>query len=389
MTCVALKIVQCLNQLPLSSNDLAKYTQSSIDVVQSLLEESEKLKIVTQNEDGLWKINTSISENAFVDYHLRFAIDDLLTESKKLMSQQEIIDELGISKERKQEVEIMLLAGEYHGSWKQNENGWEVIYGPQLIQQLLLDSIIDTPKTFKEIMELMPKSVSESDLLAVLQRIPRYNNMGWIFGVWQNMDETHYLIHMYMLDNAKTYARSNCDTTDNGEPQTKYENIYDAIKGNPLTMGQIQEIFKDVATSPEVLYMMLEVGNDVWKTKLNYCANPEDGAFVIDTYYMIPSNEKMPNFLKMKGPKNNMEEESKQEEKEAGEEEEEETQEEEMYPCTCNEKPCSIFKVLKWELPWLGDEPDTPEMSLEQLKEFFKDPNSNIQIARSAMKNFR
>jgi hypothetical protein len=151
-------------------------------------------------------------------------------------------------------------------------------------------------------------------------------------------------------------------------------------------MGQIQEIFKDVATSPEVLYMMLEVGNDVWKTKLNYCANPEDGAFVIDTYYMIPSNEKMPNFLKMKGPKNNMEDESKQEEEEAGEEE---TQEEEMYPCTCNENPCSIFKVLKWELPWLGDEPDAPEMSLDQLKEFFKDPNSNIQIARSAMKNLR
>ena len=229
-------------------------------------------------------------------------------------------------------------------------------------------------------MELMPKSVSQSDLLSVLQRIPIWNKMGWIFGVWQNMDETHYLVHMYFPK----------------DTQTKYENIYDAIKGNPLTLDQIQEMFKDVPKSPELLRMMLQLRDDVWKTQLNYCANPvlgEDNAFVftdkIDTYYMIPSNEKMPNFFRMEGPKNDTKKETKEEEtKEEETKEEENEKEEDVYPCTCDEKPCSIFKVLKWELPWLGDEPDAPEMSLEQLKEFFKDPNSNIQIARSAMKHF-
>ncbi len=347
MTCIALHIVQCLNQMPLNSIDLSKYTKTSIDKVSQLLEQGQIDNVVKQNEFGLWKLNTNISENAFVDYNLRFAIDDLLTESKKSLSLEEIMHSLNIKEDRKQETEFMLVAGEHYGSWKHLDNKWETIYRSHHIKRLLLHFCENTPQTLDQIMSLMPASLSKQDILTELHIVPCYANSGWILGVWQNPNESLYMVKVYQLSNTPK----------------KYTNIVEAITNNPLTLDQIRNIFPNVTDNE------LSLLDNVWKTKLEYKNK-------IDVYYLIPCDNNLESY-----------EMDDKQEKESIHEEDHEEETKENYPCTCKEKQCSIFDVLKWELPWLGDESNVgPEMSLESLKEFFSNPNTNIQMARSARK---
>jgi hypothetical protein len=357
MACVALAIVRCLDQLPLTCEELATYAMSSVEIVQNLLNEGQKQKVVKQNEKGLWKLDVSISENVFVDYNLRFSIEDLLLESKVPISTKHIIDTLDISKERTQEVEIMLLAGEYSKSWTKANDKWEMIYSLEDIRQLLVNSCLDIPKTFTQFMEIMPQSVTTEDLLKVFNRIPRYNNIGWVPGFWQNINERYYMIHMYKLK----------------KEQLQYTTIYDAIIGNPLTLDQISNMFQNMTTD-EIVETM-RCCDKIWKTQLKY--NDK-----VDTYYMILD--------KPQEELNEKESQAQQEIREINKKEMEEQEDDEyVYPCTCDVKQCSIFEVLKWELPWLGDETNMDDNNVfdMNIEEMFKNPN--IQISRSARQSMK
>ncbi len=118
---------------------------------------------------------------------------------------------------------------------------------------------------------------------------------------------------------------------------------------------------KDIP-SDELLRILNQGGNNIWKTQIK-------SKNKIDTYYMIPLQ------VQKHKEKYNEDEEYNDE----GDKKEED------LPCACDVKLCSIFEILKTELPWLGEEQnDVSGMSLEEILN-----SGNVQIATSALKGFK